>query len=693
MAEATQATQVDNMEYQDQPSIGVNDLARSNSKANINLITRVKSKEKEIKEEDIPKITAEIAILEGDEDQAPQPTLPINTRINKIAIKIAKIPQWQEYEALSDIDMAQRRAQRLTEYAANLNRYRETISTAAVDIATYDPSISLTGENLQQVLTTVANAQSTINKHPLLKKSKSITKLLLNIVELHKTENTPQQIQVECRDLGNLIIEHPNFTIDEKAQLTSFVLMLRDTIALMSDESIPVIKNYVKGIHRSQEFQNHSLLEQKVINALRPAFRCCSAFTNWIQNLREDIPKSTPFKWTKKLVEWGFNPGTVFSIGSWLNQEAVIHSVVETGKVPEVYPTQYLLFKIAFLTSVAVFGSTVYFYYLDKVRSDTTSRAGPPVASASSPPTLSRSPSVQQSDLLSDDPIRQDEYVFSIYQFLQKFKKDYFPDIEYKEAEAAVRQSLPTLTDEVLGGLTQKEKFNSELLQTMTEQASQAEEEASQAEKNIPQLASSEDKKKAMSRTISSSIIAKQPQTVIRTLRQISSAQYNTSLDLATPTIQGAAAAAEDLDDKSKRPGDELHKESHKKLKGSSAFRRIRKSKRKSVRKSKRTSVRKSPRKQLKKSVRKSLRKSKRKSLRKSLRKSKRKSVGKSKRKSVRKSLRKPVRKSLRKPVKESVRKSLRKSKRKSLCKPVKKSLKKSIRKSTRKNKVMKKSR
>lgn len=170
--EATQVVPMDETVVHTAQAPIVTDLARSNSRAN-NLLSRVNIGQ--ITEAEIPNITAQIAIQEGDELQPPQQppqqaTQEATRIINQKIGKIAEIPKWQNLETTTEISRAKTRAQRLTKYAANLNRYRETISTAAVDIATYNPHSSLTGENMQTVLRTVTAAQSTIDKHPLLKK-------------------------------------------------------------------------------------------------------------------------------------------------------------------------------------------------------------------------------------------------------------------------------------------------------------------------------------------------------------------------------------------------------------------------------------------------------------------------------------------------------------------------------------------
>ena len=602
--------------------------------------------------------------------------------------ELAELPVWQKFDVAQASTYARNRAQKLTEYANNLDRHCETIVAAATDIAKYKTTVSETDTKLPVVLFTMAKAREKIYTNLLLKRSESITKLLLNIIDLHKTTETPQRIQQRCLALGNKIIRHNKFSIAEKVQLTSFVLIIRDTMALMTNETLPALQTYIKSIQGSEEYKQHSIAEQRVISALTPAFRCCSAFTSWLTNIPRTVANSTFTKFVTKAIGWGFNPGTVATVGTWLNQEAIIHSMGVSGSVPEVYPTEYLSFKIAFVLSTLVFGSTVYFYYQNKKDRDLQPQV--PTRTQSSSDIEHRREQLEEElkqygaqtiqDLPSDHPLKKDTDLYGVFNFLQKFQKDYFPDIEDKMQ----RDSVPILPNILNPAILEILPLD----QTTYFDALNTKEEASAKASDLTLQTATKEKKNIV-RAISGTVIKQGNNPIIRRVRQIDTSKsdaktFVNAIINAPPQQPGAAAAADTDMDATQQLSSQGSQPIQSGSQGS-AFRRKRKSVRNSVRKSKG------------KPVRKSLRKSKRKSVRKSLRKSKRKSVGKSKRKPVRKSLRKPlkksVRKSLRKPVRKSLRKSLRKSKRKSLRKPVKKSLKKSVRKSTRKNKVMKKSR
>jgi hypothetical protein len=663
----------------------------------------------------------------------------------KPARKPVTIPASQQYETEMSKFHARKKAKELNDFADNLERHQQIIIAAAADIAQYQARVCEENINLPKVLRTVVAVKEIIDKEPILKKSPNVTKLLLNIIDLHNTKNTPIQIQKKCQLLGEMIIskEETDFTVQEKVELTSLILMIRDTMSLMSDETLPIIQQYVKSIKNdhghTELYQTYTRAEQRAIDVLAPTFRCCSAFTNWITRLPKAIADSKTFKWTKTAIEWGFNPWAVSTIGSWLNQEAVIQSVKDGGLLPNVYPTEYLSFKLAFILSTLVFGSSIYFYYLKKFREEPiplpTNTSSEPISNSNSKETSSSGTTL--ASIPHDHPFKEEHDIYKFTEFLQKVREDYFPNIE--ERVEKDRKSMNEINQ--FGSMKHRvEAAISDKCELDRHAAKVAASEKTQYENllNIPQ-----DKRTALE--VSSAVIGH------RRVRQINTAHPSAkklvdeiieASNKPAPHREGASAAADSFPQDQQIPRQQqpltfsnfgtaagiyvtadasnnqrsaatadtaaLNQAASEAAADAAAlaqaaatndnktvmqFRRMRKSVRKSKRRSVKKSLRKSKRKSVKKSTKKPLRKSVKKSVRKSLRKSVRKSVKKSPRKSVRKSVKKSLRKPLKKSVRKSVKKSVRKSLRKPLKKSVRKSLKKSVRKSTRKNKQMKKSR
>jgi hypothetical protein len=673
-----------------------------------------------------------------------RPSSEISSGINNLAKIPVSIPASQQYETEMTKFHARKKARELNEFADNLERRQQSIIAAAADIAQYKVKVCTHSQhiNLPKVLETVVAAKKLIRKEPILKRSPSVTKLLLNIVDLHNTKNTPKEIQEQCQNLGEAIIKsETKFSVQEKVQLTDFVLMIRDTMSLMSDETLPVLQKYVNSIKESDEYQEYSDAQQRAIDVLAPTFRCCSAFTNWITRLPKVIGESKPYKWTKTAIEWGFNPWAVSTVGSWLNQEAVIQSVRDGGLLPESYPTEYLSFKLAFILSTLVFGSSIYFYYLKKFREEPI----PTPTGTSSEPTLSSKETSSSGKTLAslphDNPFKAEYDIYKFTEFLQNVRKDYFPNIE--ERQEKDRQSMEQINQ--FGSMKHRvEAAISDKCELDRHAEKVAANEKTQYKNllNLPQKTPSEvstavighrrvrqtntahpSAKKLVDEIIEASNKPApyqegasaaadsfpQDEQIPRHQQPLTFANFGTSAgsyvtaDARNTQISAATADTAALNQAASEAAADaaaLAQAAARHDAGNNnkmSFRRMRKSVRKSKRRSVKKSLHKSKRKSVKKSTKKPLRKSVKKSVRKSVKKSPRKSV----RKSVKKSLRKPLKKSLRKPLKKSVRKSLRKplkkSVRKSLRKPLKKSLrkslKKSVRKSSRKNKQMKKSR
>ena len=653
----------------------------------ISKLPELKTITKETQVEQVPVIAQEIidrsAIDEvagkrktGSEDKVAEADKAdkVEKEIPEYINKLAELPVWQKYQVASTVAQARNRAQKLNEYADNLDRHCETIVAAAADIAAYKPKVSETGKDTPLVLETVVKARNQINNNPLLKKSESITKLLLNIIDLHNTKETPEGIQQLCQQLGNKIIRHNKFSVAEKVQLTAFVLIIRDTMALMSMETLPALQVYIESVRHTEEYEKQSNAEKRVIRALTPAFRCCSAFTNWITHLPGRIAESQAAKWAGTLTKWGFNPGTVGSLGSLLNQEAVINSVTEGEGLPSEYPTQSLFFKVSFLMSIIVFGSTVYFYFHNK---KINGEDRPVPTKTKSEPSVRAQLVEDLKDenfvLPEDHPLRYDQDILGVFTFLQNLKKDYFPDIEDQaEAEAASAETQPIINGGLIEQILpiQQQQVDSDLL-TIAEKERTKSAILSSNIRNVRTISDAvigQEKPKLAKQFLNSIINPQQPEAAaaaaVDDIAKTQEALY--VMDSEQENIGQPGIFGRDPKDAAAKSG--LHPERFGRdpkdaapapapAPAPSSFRRIRKSKRKSPRKSVRKSAKKSPR------------------------------------KSVRKSKRKSVKKSVRKPVKKSVRKSKRKSVRKSIRKAVKKSVRKSKRKSTRKNKVMKKSR
>jgi hypothetical protein len=635
--------------------------------------------------------------------------IPVKIPVIKSVINPVTIPVAQQYEVEMAKFYARKKAKELEEFADNLERHQESIITAAADIAEYQARVCKDPNaiNLPKVLQTVVAAKELILKEKILNKSPSVKKLLLNIVDLHNTKNTPIEIQNLCQAIGKEIIKAPTttFSVQEKVQLTDFVLMIRDTMSLMSDETLPIIQRYAKSIQNSSEYQHYSRAEQRAIDVLAPTFRCCSAFTNWITHLPQAISSSKAYKVTKTAIEWGFNPGTVASLGSWLNQEAVIDSVRNGGLLPDTYPTEYLSFKLAFILSTLVFGSSIYFYYLKKFREDqaklpTVSRSEP-VNGSSNDPELSTEPG--SAKVAEDHPLKLDQDVYEFSNFLQDVRKDYFPNIEERAEKQKISMKkineFGSMKHRVEAAVSEHGEFSQDVEEVASKRKPQSQNNQPIGPRRVRQIGTNDPQAKSLIQGILESAGQPAPQQEgaaaaadshpqeqdLQPRLELSFANFGRAANIyvtadskITPECAAAADAASELAATARNA-------TQGSTSGKMSFRRMRKS----VSKSKRKSLRKSKRKSARKSVRKTVKKSAKKPLRKSVKKSLRKSP----RKPLKKSVRKSLRKSPRKPLKKSVRKSLRKSKRKSLRKSLRKPVKKSIRKSTSKNRQMKKSR